>query len=212
MSKNKFLKLDFKSEFMVVNAIKKRIKEKLKTLEDKKEYGLYLANVMEITNNHDYLYYMITEFSNDFKDWVYSCKDRKEVEENLEEYINNTRNRIMVIAGVLVHLDYTDMEVTDQDVYCMYCDISVGVFLESLVDIIFILKRDKKWYDFRDREKYCFFSNLDEFYSMDYPFDNCYGVLEVVLESIMGDENTCILAKKKGMELVELKEEDKEGE
>ena len=101
MEERKYLKLSFESEIAVISKLKEMIKKEVDHLGDSKKLSLYVSNVSEIINNKEYLYYLITEFGNNFKEYIYE-NELSTIEESYSEIMYNTRNRIMVIVGSLI--------------------------------------------------------------------------------------------------------------
>lgn len=198
MEERKYLKLSFESEIAVMSKLKEMIKKEVDHLGDSKRLSLYVSNVSEIINNKEYLYYLITEFGNNFKEYIYE-NELSTIEESYSETMYNTRNRIMVIVGSLLDNPTNEVEDEEKLSYATFIDTVLGVFLASLIDIIILLKEEKFYNDYQDRCKYLFYSTLDEFYSYDYAFNIDYGILEIVLESIIADEYTDVLSTKKGI-------------
>lgn len=205
MEERKYLRLSFESEMAVMIKLKEMIKKEVDHMGDSKKLSLYISNVSEIINNKEYLYYLITEFGNNFKDYIYE-NDFTTIEENYSEVMYNTRNRIMVIVGSLLDNPTNEVEDSEKLSYATFVDSAIGVFLTSLVDIIILLKEEKFYNDYQDRCKYLFYSTLDEFYSYNYAFNIDYGILEIVLESIIADEYTDILKNKKGIIVEDVEE------
>lgn len=198
MEERKYLKLSFESEIAVMTKLKEMIKKEVDHLGDSKKLSLYISNVSEIINNKEYLYYLITEFGNTFKEYIYE-NELSTIEESYNEIMYNTRNRIMVIVGSLLDNPTNEVEDTEKLSYATFIDTVLGVFLTSLIDIVLLLKEEKFYKDYQDRCKYLFYSTLDEFYSYDYAFSIDYGILEIVLESIIADEYTDVLSTKEGI-------------
>lgn len=205
MEERKYLKLSFESEIAVMTKLKEMIKKEVDHLGDSKKLSLYVSNVSEIINNKEYLYYLITEFSNTFKEYIYE-NELSTIEESYNEIMYNTRNRIMVIVGTLLDNPTNEVEDEEKLSYATFIDTVLGVFLTSLIDIVLLLKDEKFYEDYKDRCTYLFYSTLDEFYSYDYAFSIDYGILEIVLESIIADEYTDILSSKKGIIKEDVKE------
>ena len=198
MEERKYLKLSFESEIAVMTKLKEMIKKEVDHLGDSKRLSLYVSNVSEIIDNKEYLYYLITEFGNNFKEYIYE-NELSTIEESYNEIMYNTRNRIMVIIGALLDNPTNEVEDEEKLSYATFIDTVLGVFLTSLIDIIILLKEEKFYNDYQDRCKYLFYSTLDEFYSYDYAFNIDYGILEIVLESIIADEYVDVLSTKKGI-------------
>lgn len=196
MQKNrKYLNLSFESEISVILKMKELIKKEVNVLCESEKLKDYVKSVSDIISNEGYLYYMITDFTNQFKDYIFSST-LMEIEMEFDEVMNNTKNRIMVIAGVLLNNPENEIEDGEKLQYASFIDSSVKVLLTALVDLVLIFKEDNNWEDFYDRCKYILYTTIDEFYSDDYPFSIDYGIAEAVLESCIGDECTCILLNK----------------
>ncbi len=196
MQKNrKYLNLSFESEISVILKMKELIKKEVNVLCESEKLNEYVKSVSDIISNEGYLYYMITDFTNQFKDYIFSST-LMEIEMEFDEVMNNTKNRIMVIAGVLLNNPENEIEDGEKLQYASFIDSSVKVLLTALVDLVLIFKEDNNWEDFYDRCKYILYTTIDEFYSDDYPFSIDYGIAEAVLESCVGDECTCILLNK----------------
>lgn len=196
MQKNrKYLNLSFESEISVILKMKELIKKEVNILCESEKLNEYVKSVSDIISNEGYLYYMITDFTNQFKDYIFSSTIM-EIEMEFDEVMNNTKNRIMVIAGVLLNNPENEIEDGEKLQYASFIDSSVKILLTALVDVVLIFKEDNNWEDFYDRCKYILYTTIDEFYSDDYPFSIDYGIAEAVLESCIGDECTCILLNK----------------
>lgn len=196
MQKNrKYLNLSFESEISVILKMKELIKKEVNVLCESEKLKDYVKSVSDIISNEGYLYYMITDFTNQFKDYIFSSTIM-EIEMEFDEVMNNTKNRIMVIAGVLLNNPENEIEDGEKLQYASFIDSSVKILLTALVDLVLIFKEDNNWEDFYDRCKYILYTTIDEFYSDDYPFSIDYGIAEAVLESCIGDECTCILLNK----------------
>lgn len=196
MQKNrKYLNLSFESEISVILKMKELIKKEVNVLCESEKLNEYVKSVSDIISNEGYLYYMITDFTNQFKDYIFSST-LMEIEMEFDEVMNNTKNRIMVIAGVLLNNPENEIEDGEKIQYASFIDSSVKVLLTALVDLVLIFKEDNNWEDFYDRCRYILYTTIDEFYSDDYPFSIDYGIAEAVLESCIGDECTCILLNK----------------
>lgn len=196
MQKNrKYLNLSFESEISVILKMKELIKKEVNILCESEKLNEYVKSVSDIISNEGYLYYMITDFTNQFKDYIFSST-LMEIEMEFDEVMNNTKNRIMVIAGVLLNNPENEIEDGEKLQYASFIDSSVKVLLTALVDLVLIFKEDNNWEDFYDRCRYILYTTIDEFYSDDYPFSIDYGIAEAVLESCIGDECTCILLNK----------------
>ena len=196
MQKNrKYLNLSFESEISVILKMKELIKKEVNILCESEKLKDYVKSVSDIISNEGYLYYMITDFTNQFKDYIFSST-LMEIEMEFDEVMNNTKNRIMVIAGVLLNNPENEIEDGEKLQYASFIDSSVKILLTALVDVVLIFKEDNNWEDFYDRCKYILYTTIDEFYSDDYPFSIDYGIAEAVLESCIGDECTCILLNK----------------
>lgn len=196
MQKNrKYLNLSFESEISVILKMKELIKKEVNALCESEKLKDYVKSVSDIISNEGYLYYMITDFTNQFKDYIFSST-LMEIEMEFDEVMNNTKNRIMVIAGVLLNNPENEIEDGEKLQYASFIDSSVKVLLTALVDLVLIFKEDNNWEDFYDRCRYILYTTIDEFYSDDYPFSIDYGIAEAVLESCIGDECTCILLNK----------------
>jgi len=196
MQKNrKYLNLSFESEISVILKMKELIKKEVNILCESEKLKDYVKSVSDIISNEGYLYYMITDFTNQFKDYIFSSTIM-EIEMEFDEVMNNTKNRIMVIAGVLLNNPENEIEDGEKLQYASFIDSSVKVLLTALVDLVLIFKEDNNWEDFYDRCRYILYTTIDEFYSDDYPFSIDYGIAEAVLESCIGDECTCILLNK----------------
>lgn len=196
MQKNrKYLNLSFESEISVILKMKELIKKEVNVLCESEKLNEYVKSVSDIISNEGYLYYMITDFTNQFKDYIFSST-LMEIEMEFDEVMNNTKNRIMVIAGVLLNNPENEIEDGEKLQYASFIDSSVKILLTALVDLVLIFKEDNNWEDFYDRCKYILYTTIDEFYSDDYPFSIDYGIAEAVLESCIGDECTCILLNK----------------
>lgn len=190
-------KIDFKSELTVMNTVRKMLKKNIaKGKKDKKKIDILMSYI----SNIDFIYAMISEESSRFKRNIFNVLslhnlDKSFFKENLDkkidEYIEYYTVRIVILSRSLISKYYEKYEKNVADKYFLYLDSVIRTFLESIVSIVHLYIRDEEYDGYRDRLIYLFYTNLDEFYGLDFPseFIDDDRLVESLLEAIVTDDS-----------------------
>lgn len=190
-------KIDFKTELTVMNTVRKMLKKNIaKGKKDKKKIDILMSYI----SNIDFIYAMISEESSRFKRNIFNVLslhnlDKSFFKENLDkkidEYIEYYTVRIVILSRSLISKYYEKYEKNVADKYFLYLDSVIRTFLESIVSIVHLYIRDEDYDGYRDRLVYLFYTNLDEFYGLDFPseFIDDDRLVESLLEAIVTDDS-----------------------
>ena len=190
-------RIDFKTELTVMNTVRKMLKKNIeKGRKDKKKLDLLMSYITNI----DFIYAMISEESSRFKRNIFNVLslhnlDKSFFKENLDkkidEYIEYYTVRIVILSRNLISKYYEKYEKNVADKYFLYLDSVIRTFLESIVSIVHLYIRDEDYDGYRDRLVYLFYTNLDEFYGLDFPseFIDDDRLVESLLEAIVTDDS-----------------------
>lgn len=190
-------KIDFKTELTVMNTVRKMLKKNIaKGKKDKKKIDMLMSYITNI----DFIYAMISEESSRFKRNIFNVLslhnlDKSFFKENLDkkidEYIEYYTVRIVILSRSLISKYYEKYEKNVADKYFLYLDSVIRTFLESIVSIVHLYIRDEDYDGYRDRLVYLFYTNLDEFYGLDFPseFIDDDRLVESLLEAIVTDDS-----------------------
>lgn len=190
-------KIDFKTELTVMNTVRKMLKKNIaKGKKDKKKIDMLMSYITNI----DFIYAMISEESSRFKRNIFNVLslhnlDKSFFKENLDkkidEYIEYYTVRIVILSRSLISKYYEKYEKNVADKYFLYLDSVIRTFLESIVSIVHLYIRDEEYDGYRDRLIYLFYTNLDEFYGLDFPseFIDDDRLVESLLEAIVTDDS-----------------------
>lgn len=190
-------KIDFKTELTVMNTVRKMLRKNVeKGKKDKKKIDMLISYI----SNIDFIYAMISEESSRFKRNIFNVLslhnlDRSFFKENLDkkidEYIEYYTVRIVILSRNLISKYYEKYEKNVADKYFLYLDSVIRTFLESIVSIVHLYIRDEDYDGYRDRLIYLFYTNLDEFYGLDFPseFIDDDRLVETLLEAIVTDDS-----------------------
>lgn len=190
-------KIDFKTELTVMNTVRKMLKKNIaKGKKDKKKIDMLMSYITNI----DFIYAMISEESSRFKRNIFNVLslhnlDKSFFKENLDkkidEYIEYYTVRIVILSRSLISKYYEKYEKNVADKYFLYLDSVIRTFLESIVSIVHLYIRDEEYDGYRDRLVYLFYTNLDEFYGLDFPseFIDDDRLVESLLEAIVTDDS-----------------------
>lgn len=190
-------KIDFKTELTVMNTVRKMLKKNIaKGKKDKKKIDMLMSYITNI----DFIYAMISEESSRFKRNIFNVLslhnlDKSFFKENLDkkidEYIEYYTVRIVILSRNLISKYYEKYEKNVADKYFLYLDSVIRTFLESIVSIVHLYIRDEDYDGYRDRLIYLFYTNLDEFYGLDFPseFIDDDRLVESLLEAIVTDDS-----------------------
>lgn len=190
-------KIDFKTELTVMNTVRKMLKKNIaKGKKDKKKIDMLMSYITNI----DFIYAMISEESSRFKRNIFNVLslhnlDKSFFKENLDkkidEYIEYYTVRIVILSRSLISKYYEKYEKNVADKYFLYLDSVIRTFLESIVSIVHLYIRDEDYDGYRDRLIYLFYTNLDEFYGLDFPseFIDDDKLVESLLEAIVTDDS-----------------------
>lgn len=190
-------KIDFKTELTVMNTVRKMLKKNIeKGKKDKKKIDMLMSYITNI----DFIYAMISEESSRFKRNIFNVLslhnlDKSFFKENLDkkidEYIEYYTVRIVILSRSLISKYYEKYEKNVADKYFLYLDSVIRTFLESIVSIVHLYIRDEDYDGYRDRLIYLFYTNLDEFYGLDFPseFIDDDRLVESLLEAIVTDDS-----------------------
>ena len=190
-------KIDFKTELTVMNTVRKMLKKNIaKGKKDKKKIDILMSYI----SNIDFIYAMISEESSRFKRNIFNVLslhnlDKSFFKENLDkkidEYIEYYTVRIVILSRSLISKYYEKYEKNVADKYFLYLDSVIRTFLESIVSIVHLYIRDEEYDGYRDRLIYLFYTNLDEFYGLDFPseFIDDDRLVESLLEAIVTDDS-----------------------
>ena len=190
-------KIDFKTELTVMNTVRKMLKKNIaKGKKDKKKIDILMSYI----SNIDFIYAMISEESSRFKRNIFNVLslhnlDKSFFKENLDkkidEYIEYYTVRIVILSRNLISKYYEKYEKNVADKYFLYLDSVIRTFLESIVSIVHLYIRDEDYDGYRDRLIYLFYTNLDEFYGLDFPseFIDDDRLVESLLEAIVTDDS-----------------------
>lgn len=190
-------KIDFKTELTVMNTVRKMLKKNIeKGKKDKKKIDMLISYI----SNIDFIYAMISEESSRFKRNIFNVLslhnlDKSFFKENLDkkidEYIEYYTVRMVILSRNLISKYYEKYEKNVADKYFLYLDSVIRTFLESIVSIVHLYIRDEDYDGYRDRLIYLFYTNLDEFYGLDFPseFIDDDRLVETLLEAIVTDDS-----------------------
>lgn len=190
-------KIDFKTELTVMNTVRKMLRKNVeKGKKDKKKIDMLISYI----SNIDFIYAMISEESSRFKRNIFNVLslhnlDKSFFKENLDkkidEYIEYYTVRIVILSRNLISKYYEKYEKNVADKYFLYLDSVIRTFLESIVSIVHLYIRDEDYDGYRDRLIYLFYTNLDEFYGLDFPseFIDDDRLVESLLEAIVTDDS-----------------------
>lgn len=190
-------KIDFKTELTVMNTVRKMLKKNIeKGKKDKKKIDMLISYI----SNIDFIYAMISEESSRFKRNIFNVLslhnlDKSFFKENLDkkidEYIEYYTVRMVILSRNLISKYYEKYEKNVADKYFLYLDSVIRTFLESIVSIVHLYIRDEDYDGYRDRLIYLFYTNLDEFYGLDFPseFIDDDRLVESLLEAIVTDDS-----------------------
>ena len=190
-------KIDFKTELTVMNTVRKMLKKNIaKGKKDKNKIDMLMSYITNI----DFIYAMISEESSRFKRNIFNVLslhnlDKSFFKENLDkkidEYIEYYTVRIVILSRNLISKYYEKYEKNVADKYFLYLDSVIRTFLESIVSIVHLYIRDEEYDGYRDRLIYLFYTNLDEFYGLDFPseFIDDDRLVESLLEAIVTDDS-----------------------
>lgn len=190
-------KIDFKTELTVMNTVRKMLKKNIaKGKKDKKKIDMLMSYITNI----DFIYAMISEESSRFKRNIFNVLslhnlDKSFFKENLDkkidEYIEYYTVRIVILSRSLISKYYEKYEKNVADKYFLYLDSVIRTFLESIVSIVHLYIQEEEYDRYRDRLIYLFYTNLDEFYGLDFPSDfiDDDRLVESLLEAIVTDDS-----------------------
>lgn len=190
-------RIDFKTELTVMNTVRKMLKKNIeKGRKDKKKLDLLMSYITNI----DFIYAMISEESSRFKRNIFNVLSlhnldksffKEKLDKKIDEYIEYYTVRIVILSRNLISKYYEKYEKNVADKYFLYLDSVIRTFLESIVSIVHLYIRDEDYDGYRDRLIYLFYTNLDEFYGLDFPseFIDDDRLVESLLESIVTDDS-----------------------
>lgn len=190
-------KIDFKTELTVMNTVRKMLKKNIeKGRKDKKKLDLLMSYITNI----DFIYAMISEESSRFKRNIFNVLSlhnldksffKEKLDKKIDEYIEYYTVRIVILSRNLISKYYEKYEKNVADKYFLYLDSVIRTFLESIVSIVHLYIRDEDYDGYRDRLVYLFYTNLDEFYGLDFPseFIDDDRLVESLLEAIVTDDS-----------------------
>lgn len=189
-------RIDFKTELTVMNTVRKMLKKNIeKGRKDKKKLDLLMSYITNI----DFIYAMISEESSRFKRNIFNVLSlhnldksffKEKLDKKIDEYIEYYTVRIVILSRNLISKYYEKYEKNVADKYFLYLDSVIRTFLESIVSIVHLYIRDEDYDGYRDRLVYLFYTNLDEFYGLDFPseFIDDDRLVESLLEAIVTDD------------------------
>lgn len=190
-------RIDFKTELTVMNTVRKMLKKNIeKGRKDKKKLDLLMSYITNI----DFIYAMISEESSRFKRNIFNVLSlhnldksffKEKLDKKIDEYIEYYTVRIVILSRNLISKYYEKYEKNVADKYFLYLDSVIRTFLESIVSIVHLYIRDEDYDGYRDRLVYLFYTNLDEFYGLDFPseFIDDDRLVESLLEAIVTDDS-----------------------
>lgn len=190
-------RIDFKTELTVMNTVRKMLKKNIeKGRKDKKKLDLLMSYITNI----DFIYAMISEESSRFKRNIFNVLSlhnldksffKEKLDKKIDEYIEYHTVRIVILSRNLISKYYEKYEKNVADKYFLYLDSVIRTFLESIVSIVHLYIRDEDYDGYRDRLVYLFYTNLDEFYGLDFPseFIDDDRLVESLLEAIVTDDS-----------------------
>lgn len=190
-------RIDFKTELTVMNTVRKMLKKNIeKGRKDKKKLDLLMSYITNI----DFIYAMISEESSRFKRNIFNVLSlhnldksffKEKLDKKIDEYIEYYTVRIVILSRNLISKYYEKYEKNVADKYFLYLDSVIRTFLESIVSIVHLYIRDEEYDGYRDRLVYLFYTNLDEFYGLDFPseFIDDDRLVESLLEAIVTDDS-----------------------
>ena len=190
-------RIDFKTELTVMNTVRKMLKKNIeKGKKDKKKLDLLMSYITNI----DFIYAMISEESSRFKRNIFNVLSlhnldksffKEKLDKKIDEYIEYYTVRIVILSRNLISKYYEKYEKNVADKYFLYLDSVIRTFLESIVSIVHLYIRDEDYDGYRDRLVYLFYTNLDEFYGLDFPseFIDDDRLVESLLEAIVTDDS-----------------------
>lgn len=190
-------RIDFKTELTVMNTVRKMLKKNIeKGRKDKKKLDMLMSYITNI----DFIYAMISEESSRFKRNIFNVLSlhnldksffKEKLDKKIDEYIEYYTVRIVILSRNLISKYYKKYEKNVADKYFLYLDSVIRTFLESIVSIVHLYIRDEDYDGYRDRLIYLFYTNLDEFYGLDFPseFIDDDRLVESLLEAIVTDDS-----------------------
>lgn len=190
-------KIDFKTELTVMNTVRKMLRKNVeKGKKDKKKLDMLISYI----SNIDFIYAMISEESSRFKRNIFNVLSlhnldksffKEKLDKKIDEYIEYYTVRIVILSRNLISKYYEKYEKNVADKYFLYLDSVIRTFLESIVSIVHLYIRDEDYDGYRDRLVYLFYTNLDEFYGLDFPseFIDDDRLVESLLEAIVTDDS-----------------------
>ena len=190
-------RIDFKTELTVMNTVRKILKKNIeKGKKDKKKLDMLMSYITNI----DFIYAMISEESSRFKRNIFNVLSlhnldksffKEKLDKKIDEYIEYYTVRIVILSRNLISKYYEKYEKNVADKYFLYLDSVIRTFLESIVSIVHLYIRDEDYDGYRDRLVYLFYTNLDEFYGLDFPseFIDDDRLVESLLEAIVTDDS-----------------------